>query len=209
MSLEIRLVELHVDELDESGQATYRSAVMKLAYLAQDRPELAYAMKGDSTLHADARRGCVYGLERAVRRFCMGTLRGDQAGCRRALPRHGRPYLLRFSSAMQTVVALSSGESMAMGAQAIVHDLGKSTIPGAYVVHGLPCEKSYGGSAARRGAEGQVRTMTNKEVLRLWRLAPCDVEARVRRRKWRRRWCRTVRIMCSSSRRCLRGYWRD
>ena len=33
VSLEIRLVELHVDELDESGQATYRSAVMKLAYL--------------------------------------------------------------------------------------------------------------------------------------------------------------------------------
>ena len=26
--------------------------------------------------------------------------------------------------------------------------------------------------------------MTNKEVLRFWRLAPCDVEARVRRLKW-------------------------
>ena len=33
------------------------------------------------------------------------------------------------------------------------------------------------GSAARRGAQGQVRTVTNKEVLRCWRLAPCDVEA--------------------------------
>ena len=39
------------------------------------------------------------------------------------------------------------------------------------------------GSAARRGAQGQVRTMTSKEVLRFWRLAPCDVEARVRRLK--------------------------
>ena len=40
------------------------------------------------------------------------------------------------------------------------------------------------GSAARKGAQGQVRTMTNKEVLRFWRLAACDVEARVRRFKW-------------------------
>ena len=40
------------------------------------------------------------------------------------------------------------------------------------------------GSAARRGAQGQIRTMTNKEVLRFWRLTPCDVEARVRRLKW-------------------------
>ena len=38
--------------------------------------------------------------------------------------------------------------------------------------------------AARRGEHGQVRTLTNKEVLRFWKLAPCDVEARVRRLKW-------------------------
>ena len=36
------------------------------------------------------------------------------------------------------------------------------------------------GAAARRGEHGQVRTLTNKEVLRFWKLAPCDVEARVR-----------------------------
>ena len=40
------------------------------------------------------------------------------------------------------------------------------------------------GAAARRGEHGQVRTLTNKEVLRFWKLAPCDVEARVRRLKW-------------------------
>ena len=40
------------------------------------------------------------------------------------------------------------------------------------------------GAAARRGEHGRVRTMTNKEVLRFWKLAPCDVEARVRRLKW-------------------------
>ena len=39
------------------------------------------------------------------------------------------------------------------------------------------------GAAARRGDHGRVRTMTKKEVLRFWKLAPCDVEARVRRLK--------------------------
>ena len=38
-------------------------------------------------------------------------------------------------------------------------------------------------AAARRGDHGRVRTMSNKEVLRVWKLAPCDVEARVRRLK--------------------------
>ena len=40
------------------------------------------------------------------------------------------------------------------------------------------------GAAARRGEHGQVRTLTNKELLRFWKLAACDVEARVRRLKW-------------------------
>ena len=40
------------------------------------------------------------------------------------------------------------------------------------------------GAAARRGEHGRVCTLTNKEVLRFWKLAPCDVEARVRRLKW-------------------------
>ena len=40
------------------------------------------------------------------------------------------------------------------------------------------------GAAARGEEHGRVRTLTNKEVLRFWKLAPCDVEARVRRLKW-------------------------
>ena len=40
------------------------------------------------------------------------------------------------------------------------------------------------GAAARRGEHGRVRTLTNKEVLRFWKLAPCDLETRVRRLKW-------------------------
>ena len=49
------------------------------------------------------------------------------------------------------------------------------------------------GSAARRGVQEQVRTTTNKEVPRFWRLAPCDVEARVRRLKWAARWMADLR----------------
>ena len=60
----------------------------------------------------------------------------------------------------------------------------KSTIPSAHVVHGLSCEESYGGFGGAQRAQEQVRTTTNKEVLRFWRLAPCDVESRVRRVKW-------------------------
>ena len=40
------------------------------------------------------------------------------------------------------------------------------------------------GAAARRGEHGRVRTVSNEEVLRFWKLAPCDVEARVRRLNW-------------------------
>ena len=40
------------------------------------------------------------------------------------------------------------------------------------------------GAAARRREHGRIRTLTNQEVLRFWKLAPCDVEARVRRLKW-------------------------
>ena len=47
------------------------------------------------------------------------------------------------------------------------------------------------GAAALRGEQGQIRTMTNNEVLRFWRLALCDVESRVQRLSGRRRWCRT------------------
>ena len=37
------------------------------------------------------------------------------------------------------------------------------------------------GAAARRGEHGRVRTLTNKEFLRFWKLAPCDVEAPMRK----------------------------
>ena len=40
------------------------------------------------------------------------------------------------------------------------------------------------GAAARRGDHGRVRAVSNIEVLRFWKMAPCDVEARVRRLKW-------------------------
>ena len=40
------------------------------------------------------------------------------------------------------------------------------------------------GATTRMGDHGRVRTMSNKGVLRFWKLAPCDVEAQVRRLKW-------------------------
>ena len=40
------------------------------------------------------------------------------------------------------------------------------------------------GAAVRSGEHLRVRTMSNEEVLRFWKLAPCDVEARVRILKW-------------------------
>ena len=40
------------------------------------------------------------------------------------------------------------------------------------------------GAAARRRDRGRVRTMSKRELLRFWKLAPYDVEARVRRLAW-------------------------
>ena len=58
----------------------------------------------------------------------------------------------------------------------------ESTVSIAYVAGDLSSQEGDGrGSSERRGDHGRVRTMSNKEVLRFWKLAPCDVEARVRR----------------------------
>ena len=60
----------------------------------------------------------------------------------------------------------------------------ESTVPSSHVSGDLSCEEGYGWCSSTEGGEhGQVRTLTNKEVLRFWKLAPCDVEARVRRLK--------------------------
>ena len=40
------------------------------------------------------------------------------------------------------------------------------------------------GAAARRGEHVRIRTVSNKQVLRFSKLAPCDVEAGLRRLKW-------------------------
>ena len=48
------------------------------------------------------------------------------------------------------------------------------------------------GAAAGRGDHVRVRTMSNKVALRFWKLAPCGVEARVRRLKWAQTYCLSV-----------------
>ena len=76
----------------------------------------------------------------------------------------------------------SCGQHCAVGHRGVLPF--KSTIPGA-LTSSMVClarrVRVVAGSAARRGAQVQIRTMMNKEVLRFWRLAPCDVEARVRK----------------------------
>ena len=60
----------------------------------------------------------------------------------------------------------------------------ESTVSIAYVVGDLSGQEGDGRGSGEKGrAHGRVLTMSNKEVLRFWKLAPCDVEARVRRLK--------------------------
>ena len=40
-----------------------------------------------------------------------------------------------------------------------------------------PARRVMAGAAARKGDHGRVRTMSNKEVLRFWKLALCGVES--------------------------------
>ena len=61
----------------------------------------------------------------------------------------------------------------------------ESTISIAYVAGDLSGEEGDGRCGGAKGEIMEsVRTMSNKEVPRFWKLAPCDVEARVRRLKW-------------------------
>ena len=131
----MRHPEARGDELDEERRRIYRSAAMRLAYLGQDRPEIAYAAKEIARSMQTPDEAAWTALKRAVR-FCMGFQRivwhfvkqppisfvdvwsdSDHAGCLRtrrstscaALMAGG--HLLRFTATTQTVVALSSGES--------------------------------------------------------------------------------------------------
>ena len=124
------------EELDAERRQTYRSAAMRLAYLAQDRPEIAFAAKEIARCMSVPDEAAWSALKRAVR-FFTGTPRrvvwqfvrqppisyldvwsdSDHAGCVRTRKSTscsalmaGR-HLLRFSSTTQTVISLSSGES--------------------------------------------------------------------------------------------------
>ena len=123
------------EELDEARRAIFRSAAMRLAYLAQDRPEICFASKEIARCMQAPDEAAWTALKRAVR-FCLGAPRivwkfarqppvsyvdvwsdSDHAGCRRtrrstscSVLMHGK-HLLRVSSTTQTVIALSSGES--------------------------------------------------------------------------------------------------
>ena len=121
--------------VDEERRVVYRSAAMRLAYLAQDRPELCFASKEVAWCMQAPDEAAWLALKRAVR-YCLGAPRivwkfdrqnpvsfidvwsdSDHAGCRRtrrstscSVLMHGG-HLLRASSTTQTVISLSSGES--------------------------------------------------------------------------------------------------
>ena len=123
------------DELDEDRRQTYRSAAMRLSYLAQDRPDVCFATKEIARDMAAPDEAAWTALKRIVR-FLLGHRRlvwtfarqgpvsfldlwsdADHAGCvrtRRSTSCSGLMmggHLLRFSATTQTVLALSTGES--------------------------------------------------------------------------------------------------
>ena len=122
-------------ELDEANRTKYRSVTMRMAYLAQDRPDLQYTCKelarkmqspneDDMTALKRAVR-YVIGVPRVVVRFVRQRRRAhldvysdsDAAGCIRTrkstsstIVMHG-DHCIRTSSTTQGVIALSSGEA--------------------------------------------------------------------------------------------------
>ena len=131
----VKHVEDRGAELDEARRRTYRSATMRLAYLGQDRPEIAFAVKELARNMQSPDEAAWTALKRAVR-FCVGNPRvvwqfikqppvsfidvwsdSDHAGCTRTRRSTSTAalmlgmHLLRFTSTTQTVIALSSGES--------------------------------------------------------------------------------------------------
>ena len=69
-----RSVEPRGDELDENRRAIHKSAARTLAYLSQDRPELAFARKEIARSMQTLNEVSWMALKRAVR-FSMGTPR--------------------------------------------------------------------------------------------------------------------------------------
>ena len=123
------------DELVGERRATFRSATMRLAYLAQDRPELQFAAKEVARRMQAPTESAWQALKRAAR-FVAGAPRlvvryerqppvtyvdvssdSDHAGCTRmrrstsATVLMVGKHLLKTSSTTQTVISLSTGES--------------------------------------------------------------------------------------------------
>jgi hypothetical protein len=122
-------------ELDAERHSIFRSAAMRLAYLAQDRPEMAFAAKEVARCMSCPDEAAWQALKRAAR-FCMGHPRvvwefekqhpvtfldvwsdSDHAGCLRTRKSTSCSmlmvgcHLLRGTATTQTVISLSSGES--------------------------------------------------------------------------------------------------
>jgi hypothetical protein len=128
-------VESTAKELNEEGRTKYRSVTMRMAYLAQDRPDLQYTCKElarkmqspneDDMLNLKRAVRYAIGVPRVVVRFKRQRMRAhldvysdsDAAGCLRTrkstsstIVMHG-DHCIRTSSTTQGVIALSSGEA--------------------------------------------------------------------------------------------------
>ena len=173
------------EELDAERRQTYRSAAMRLAYLAQDRPEVAFAAKEIARCMSAPDETAWTALKRAVR-FCLGTPRviwqferqppitfldawsdSDRAGCLRTrrstscTALMAGKHLLRFSSTTQTVVALSSGESEFYGlvksSSTILGAVAMAKDLGATLAARVRYDATAGAGIANRRGVGRVR----------------------------------------------------
>ena len=179
-------------ELTGERREVYRGAVMRAAYLAQDRPELQFSVKelsrlvGAPTEEAWARlkrvarflKGAPRTIARYVRQSPVGEVKvftdSDHAGCVRTrkstssvVAMHGKHWL-KSSSTTQQEQALSSGESefyaLVKGASL---GIGLKTLMediGKEVLVILATDSTAGTGIAQRRGVGKVRHLATKTL---------------------------------------------
>ena len=180
------------DELDAERRQVFRSATMRLAYLSQDRPEIAYASKETARCMSCPDEAAWIALKRAAR-FCMGRPRviwkfekqgpvtvldvwsdSDHAGCTRTRRSTscsalmvGR-HLLKFTSTTQTVIALSSGESEFYGlVKSVAIGLGAKAMAkdlGVELAVRVRYDATAGAGIANRRGVGRVRHLDTQAL---------------------------------------------
>ena len=172
-------------ELDDDRRQTYRSAAMRLSYLAQDRPDVSFSSKEIARDMSAPDEAAWTALKRCVR-YLLGHRRlvwvfarqapvsyldlwsdADFAGCVRtrrstscsALMMGG--HLLRFSATTQAVQALSTGESefygMVKGGSILLGAVAMAKDLGAMMKARMRYDATAGAGIASRRGVGKIR----------------------------------------------------